>query len=289
MLFAMRSTDCLSRHRSGARLAITTRMITAAHTSADSVLPPPRTDATEESSVRQQRLCVVTGGSSGIGAAVCSLFVAGGYKVLSAARRGAHTDNENIVGLQVDLTDEEGISKVVSAVRQQLGECAQAIICLVHAASNYPSDTAQEVDSAGLERALRLNVTLPAQLTAEMLPLMARGSCVIFVGSTLSEKAVPGKLSYCTAKHAMVGLMRATSQDLLGSGVRALMISPGITDTPMVREAVRGHEAAFGDFVRELQGRLLEPDEVARVIWDAAQSSAINGVVIHCHGGQRER
>lgn len=63
-------------------------------------------------------------------------------------------------------------------------------VTLVHCASNYPSDSARAPDLAGLGGALRLNVEAPAELTARLLPLMAPGSSVLFVGSTLSEKAL---------------------------------------------------------------------------------------------------
>merc|ERR1712070_1220693 len=147
-----------------------------------------------------------------------------------------------------------GITKAVEAISCKLSNM-KTQVCLVHCASNYPSDSAGQPDGQGLERALKLNVSAPAEITAKLLPSMARGSSVLFVGSTLSTKAVAGKLSYCTAKHAMTGLMRATAQDLLWSGVHTALICPGITDTPMVRSAVAGQEEAFGAFVKDLQGR----------------------------------
>merc|ERR1711920_794431 len=108
----------------------------------------------------------------------------------------------------------------------------------------------------------QLNVKAPAELTARLLPRMAANSSVLFIGSTLSEKAVPGKLSYCTAKHAMLGLMRATAQDLLWSGIHTALICPGITDTPMVRSAVAGREKQFANFVEGLQGRMVSSAEI---------------------------
>lgn len=237
--------------------------------------------------VEGEALCVVTGGSSGIGAAICAHFQRrGGYRVLSLARRGG-PDVAEVEGVEADLASSSGVDKACEAVRKRLS--GRARICLVHCASNYPSDSAQEVDLPGLDGALRLNVTAPAELTSRLLPVMAEGSSVVFVGSTLSEKAVAGRLSYCTAKHAMVGLMRAVAQDILWSGVHTVLVCPGITDTPMVRQAVAEREEAFRSFVRELQGRQLDPDEVASVVWDVAQSPILHGSVIHCNGGQRER
>jgi len=233
----------------------------------------------------QPRLCVVCGGSSGIGAAVCARFVREGYQVLSLSRRPCSV--EGVESVIVDLADYEACGRCVEAVRAVM-DADSGRIHLVHCASNYPSDSVRKVDAPGLMLALTLNITMPSLLTSAMLPLMGRGSSILFVGSTLSEKAVPGKLSYCTAKHALVGLMRSVAQDLLWSGVHTSLICPGITDTPMVQPEV-GKEGAFQNFVRELQGRLIDPEEVAGVIWDTAMAPVLHGSVIHCNGGQRER
>eukprot|EP00929_Paragymnodinium_shiwhaense_P086194 TRINITY_DN46722_c0_g1_i1.p1 TRINITY_DN46722_c0_g1~~TRINITY_DN46722_c0_g1_i1.p1 ORF type:complete len:309 (+),score=62.71 TRINITY_DN46722_c0_g1_i1:64-990(+) len=233
-------------------------------------------------------ICIVTGGSSGIGAAVCANFVAQGCHVLSIARR-ACAEVAGVESVLVDLAGgAQALEAVVQAVRART-DGRKRRLCLVNNASNYPSDSVGAVDAAGLDRALQLNVTLPALLTSALLPFMAEGSSVIFVGSTLSEKAVAGKLSYCTAKHAMVGLMRSVAQDLLWSGIHTVLVCPGITDTPMVRNAVAGNEVAFEAFVKDLQGRSLTSAEVAEVICNAAKSPVLHGSIIHCNNGQKER
>mmetsp|Transcript_85703 Transcript_85703/g.170123 ORF Transcript_85703/g.170123 Transcript_85703/m.170123 type:complete len:269 (+) Transcript_85703:56-862(+) len=260
------------------------------------IVTPP-TAATDAAPTSLQRICVVTGGSSGIGAAVCGRAAGEGWRVMSVSRRpcGAQS-NLAISSVLVDLAGgadgpgaaEKAAEAVVEAVRAEL-QGTKAQIYLIHGASNYPADSAASVDLNGLSRALELNVTQPARLTTLLLPLMAPGSSVLFVGSTLSEKAVGGKLSYCTAKHAMVGLMRATAQDLLWSGIHTALVCPGITDTEMVRQATAGHEHAFAEFVSELQGRMLEPSEVADAIWNVARSPVLHGAIIHCNNGQKER
>jgi len=235
--------------------------------------------------VAPRKICVVTGGSSGIGAAVCAEFAANGYEVVCVARRPCPLASAKSV--LADLSSVDTAQASAEEVAQFLGEQAQ--VCLVHCASSYPSDAAQTPDVLGLHRALQLNVVAPSVLTARLLRHMAAGSSVIFVGSTLSEKAVAGKFSYCIAKHAMVGLMRATTQDLLRSGVHTVLVCPGITDTPMVREAIRGQETAFEGFASDLQGRMVTSQEVASIIADVARQPILNGTILHCNNGQRER
>ena len=65
---------------------------------------------------------------------------------------------------------------------------------------------------------------LPEHIEAELLPLMPSGSSVLFVGSTLSEKAVKGAFSYVVSKHAQLGMMRATCQDLMGRGIHTALV-----------------------------------------------------------------
>eukprot|EP00811_Abedinium_folium_P010438 NODE_19656_length_833_cov_3.873938.p1 GENE.NODE_19656_length_833_cov_3.873938~~NODE_19656_length_833_cov_3.873938.p1 ORF type:complete len:161 (-),score=63.64 NODE_19656_length_833_cov_3.873938:351-800(-) len=145
----------------------------------------------------------------------------------------------------------------------------------------------------------------PAVLTQALLPYMAPGSSVIYIGSTLCEQAVPGRLSYVTSKHALVGLMRATVQDLFGTGIHTACICPGFTDTPMLQSALRGTDAEGEqeEDARQVEerrrarqksiegmvsfGRLVRPDEIAAMIGTVSVSPAVNGTVMHLNLGQK--
>lgn len=262
------------------RLAALTAQVAAA----PAAVTPAAVAATGGGAPR--RLCLVTGGSSGIGEAVCARFAAEGFETVSISRRPSRL--QNVRSMEIDLAKPEGPKSAADAVLALLAG-GKAQVCLVHCASNYPSDSAQQPDLDGLDGCLRLNVTAPADLTAKLLPSMAEGSSILFVGSTLSEKAVGGKLSYATAKHAMTGLMRATAQDLLGSGIHTALICPGIAYTEMVRNAVAGKEEAFEAFVKDLQGRFVTVEEIASFMFDVSRTSVLHGTVLHCNGGQRER
>ena len=126
-------------------------------------------------------------------------------------------------------------------------------------------------------------------LTAGLRPRMAAGSSIIYIGSTLSEKAVPGRATYVASKHAIVGLMRSTTQDLFGAGIHTACVCPGFTDTEMLRPVLDA-DPALRDAVLKMVsfGRLLDPKEIADVVAFAAATPAINGAVIHANLGQRE-
>jgi len=85
----------------------------------------------------------------------------------------------------------------------------------------------------------------------------------------------------------MIGLMRATCQDLAGSGVHTACICPGFTDTEMLRAHVGDAVEAITGMVTA--GRLLKPEEIAELIRVCADSPALNGAVLHANLGQIER
>merc|ERR1740120_581275 len=89
----------------------------------------------------KRRLCVVTGGSSGIGEAICSRFVAEGYEAICVARKRSQL--EKVQSVEADLASDIGVSTAADAVLAMLAG-SQAQICLVHCASNYPQDSSRE-------------------------------------------------------------------------------------------------------------------------------------------------
>jgi NAD(P)-dependent dehydrogenase (short-subunit alcohol dehydrogenase family) len=96
-------------------------------------------------------------------------------------------------------------------------------------------DSVGDCSSDSLNQVMATNVIAVNSLNQHLLPLMPTSSSVLYIGSTLSEKAVSGSFSYVISKHAQLGMMRATCQDLMGSGLHTAMICPGFTDTEMLR------------------------------------------------------
>ncbi len=101
---------------------------------------------------------------------------------------------------------------------------------------------------------------------------------------------MPVEESYVISKHALVGLMRATCQDLATREIHTACICPGFTDTEMLRTHV-GEDSGVLDAIAAMNpfGRLIEPREIAESILFAAQHPVINGAVLHANLGQIER
>ncbi|MEZ4453673.1 MAG: SDR family oxidoreductase [Nannocystaceae bacterium] len=229
-------------------------------------------------------LAVVTGASAGIGRAIAERFVRSGHRVLSLARRPCPA--EGVESVLVDLVADAGVAAAIAAVRERAPEPTR--IHLVHNAAMLVDDSALALDPARFAATMRLNVQTPAELGAGLLPVMAPGSSIVFIGSTLSEQGVAGRLSYVASKHAVVGLLRATAQDLFGRGIHCACVCPGFTDTEMLRPLL-DRDPAVAEMIRGMVsfGRLLDPAEIAEVVAFAAATPAMNGSILHATLGQR--
>ena len=227
---------------------------------------------------------VITGASKGIGFATAKKFCDGGYRVINFSR--STPPDERIESYAVDLSD-PNIESRITALLDEHVESEE--ICLVHNSATMLNDTVRNSDAAKFVQALRVNLVAPQMLNRHLINKMQPGSSIIYLGSTLSEKAVANTFSYVTSKHAVVGMMRATCQDLSATGIHTSCICPGFTDTEMLRTHVGDDEAVLKSIASSSTfGRLIEPDEIATAIYYAAQNPVINGAVIHANLGQIE-
>lgn len=228
---------------------------------------------------------VITGGSRGIGLATCAYFVKQGYRAINLSR--SPSPLEGVVNIAVDLSEPDW--------PEQHGDTLLGIldgtheITLVHNAGLTINDTVSNLNAATLRRVLQINLVAPAQLNRLVLPQMTEGSSILYVGSTLSEKAVTGSCSYVTAKHGLVGLMRASCQDLAGRDIHTACVCPGFTDTEMLREHVGDGEVLKSVASGVTFNRLIEAGEIAATLYFCARNPVINGAVIHANLGQVER
>ena len=229
---------------------------------------------------------VITGASRGIGRAIAARFVARGARVINLSRGTSRLDG--VTNLTVDLGAVDFEQTLAGPLTALVAGCRRLV--LVHNAAGMSRDTARDVESTRLRNLLEVSLVAPAVLQRLLLPHMPRGSAIVYVGSTLSEKAVAGSFSYVVAKHAIVGMMRATCQDLMGQGIHTACVCPGITDTEMLRSHV-GSDSALLETLRAMtgEGRLITPEEIAHVIELASDHPVLNGTVLHANLGQRER
>ena len=228
---------------------------------------------------------IITGASKGIGFQVAKMAAEKSYRVINISRSdAAHASIENH---NIDLAAPDAADKFALLVEElQIG----GHITLIHNAAELKSDSAANTATADFRHTLELNVVAPHILNQILIPKMTQGSGIIYVGSTLSEKAVANTYSYVVSKHALIGMMRSTCQDLANTGIHTACVCPGFTDTEMLRAHV-GEDAEIIESLSTLStfGRLVTPEEIANTIVFAAENPVINGAVIHANLGQVER
>ncbi len=227
---------------------------------------------------------LITGASAGIGLHTAQRFISEGYTVVNLSRRRCPIDAVNHINCDLSAPGFlDNISNQLSPILQ-----ASEQLVLIHNAAMMNNDSAVETPSQSLREALEVNLVAPNTLNYFTIPYMKAGSAIIYVGSTLSEKAVPGSYSYVVSKHAMIGMMRAACQDLAGREIHTACICPGFTDTEMLRHHVPD-EAMDGIRAMSAYDRLIDPDEIAEALFWAANNPVINGAVLHANLGQVER
>lgn len=232
-------------------------------------------------------IAILTGASSGIGAAAARRFVDHGDTVINISRRQCPV--AGVETLATDFADEQSVANTCEQLVERLTAHEGTPVCLVHNAALMLKDRCDSTEDDDLRQVLAVNVVGINALNRALLPGMPRDSSVLYVGSTLSEKAVAGAFSYIVSKHAQLGMMRATCQDLMGRGIHTALICPGFTDTTMLRQHV-GHDEGVLDQLGTMNsfGRLVAPDEIADMIFWAHHNPVINGSVMHGNLGQVE-
>lgn len=231
------------------------------------------------------KIAIVTGASSGIGHSVANRFIEQGYKVINISRRPC--DISAVTNIKFDLSE---INKY-EELKNTIGELIEnnSIITLVHNAGLLLKDSVNNVDPQEFNRVMNVNVIAPSYLNTILIPYMRPGSSIIYIGSTLSEKAVPGSFTYVSSKHAVAGMMKATCQDLMGQEIHTCCVCPGFTDTEMLKTHVK-HDKEVLTHIASLNayGRLASTEEMADVVLFASATPVINGSILHANLGQKE-
>jgi NAD(P)-dependent dehydrogenase (short-subunit alcohol dehydrogenase family) len=213
-------------------------------------------------------------------------FLAEGYRVINLSRRSL--DIEGVLQLSVDMGRIDWLEGMAAEALSIAAESADEIV-LIHNAARQDSDTVATLAAENFAAVLQINLVAPQQLNAVLIPYMKPGSSILYVGSTLAEKAVRGCASYVASKHGLVGLMRATVQDLAGTGIHSACVCPGFTDTAMLRGHINNDPEVIAAITANVSaGRLIDPQEIADTLYFCARSPVISGAVIHANLGQIE-
>lgn len=232
------------------------------------------------------KLLIITGGSKGIGFATCQVFLDKGWDVINISRHPCPLNA--VTSIACDFMAENWVDNLKTELLPKLEKAEQ--IALVHNAALYAGGTMQETHAQILQDSLTVNVMAPLQLNQLLMPTLKKGDAIIYIGSTLSEKAVPGSMPYVVSKHALLGLMRSTCQDLDNTGIHTACVCPGFTDTEMLQTHLKQDPVTIAAVTAHVSARrLITPTEIADTIFFAVQNPVMNGAVLHANLGQIER
>ncbi len=209
---------------------------------------------------------LITGGSTGIGAATARRFVAAGARVAVVARRPEHLDvlagelGEGCSTVRADLGDPADLERVVPAAVAALG----GLDIVVNAAARADWMPFGELDRDTFQAMFALNVWAPYRLTqmARVHLLASEHPVVVMIGSVDAERPSPGAVAYGATKAALAASTVALAKEL--APIRFVQVNPGLVDTPMVADVLADIDAHGDRF--NLAGRFGRPEEIAGMI-----------------------
>ncbi|KXF49379.1 hypothetical protein AXA44_25005 [Rhodococcus sp. SC4] len=229
------------------------------------------------------RVAVVTGGASGIGAAVVERLRAAGTAVHVADLRPGPGH------APVDVTDTESVRALADRVAAENGRLDLIVHC-AGAVAVGAVDTQAKTAEDDWNRVFAVNVTAVWSVSRMLLPLMGEGGAIVTVASAAGVRPIAEMAAYVAAKSAAVGLSRSMALDLAPRGIRANCVCPGLVDTPLARAAQELRSPTESTGVAERRGYLVPRegtvDEIADVVLMAATNGYLTGSVIAVDGGR---
>lgn len=233
-------------------------------------------------------VAIVTGGASGIGAAIASRLHEEGCRVaiLDLSTAGA---DERFTAVAADVSDRASVDAAVAAVGDRLGRID---IVVNNAGIGAQGDVTQN-DDAEWAHVLSVNVTGIARVTAAALPWLRRSpsAAVCNIASIAATAGLPARALYSASKGAVLALTRAMAADFVTDGIRVNAVNPGTADTPWVSRLLASSSDASRERAaleaRQPHGRLVSADEVAEAVLYlvSPRSGSTNGTSLEVDGG----
>lgn len=226
-------------------------------------------------------VCIVTGGSYGIGDAVCEKFSAQGYTVMNLDIQANHAQSKAIHWLECDVSQAAQVSQAIQQTIQRFG----SVDCLVSNAGIHFSATIEDTSEEDFDRIFGLNVKGAIAATKAVLPQMKaqNNGVILYMASDQALIAKHNSFAYNMSKAALASMAKTTALDYAKYQIRANAICPGTIETPLYHQAIDRYVAQSGADIEQVHaeeaalqplGRLGQASEVAALTYFLATDQA---------------
>lgn len=240
------------------------------------------------------KVCLITGGDSGIGKAVALLFAKEGAAIaisyLSEDKDALQTQAEvealgqSCILIKSDLAKEANCKKTVDKTIKQFG---QLDILINNAALHWEADSLEDITTEQLTKTFYANFISYFWVTKYAMQYLKKGSCIINTTSVTAYRGSPKLIDYASTKGAIVSFTRSLAQNLVDKGIRVNAVAPGPIWTPLI--AASFDKKKISEFGSDSpMKRAGMPNEVAPCFLFLASDDAsyMTGQVLHPNGGE---
>ncbi|MFL5182576.1 MAG: SDR family oxidoreductase [Microvirga sp.] len=244
------------------------------------------------------KVCIVTGGGSGIGRATCLLFAKEGASVVVADKRQEAAEavaaegsaaGATMLPTMMDVSRDDDAQRVVHQTVEAFGR----LDVLVNNAGYGFAGTVVDTDEEAWDDLMAVNVRGVYLCSKHAIPAMAKngGGAIVNTASVVATVGIRNRAAYCASKGAVAALTRAIAIDHVAEGIRCNAVAPGTIDTPYFDEILRKSPVAADSRkaleARQLLGRLGTPEEIAAGILFLAsdESRFATGTILTIDGG----
>lgn len=249
----------------------------------------------------QNKVFVVTGGASGLGAATAEHLVRHGAKVVMVdmnvelGQSLAEKLGENASFQQVDVTDEAQVAAFYQALEQSHGQLNGLVNCAGVGPSAKVLGREGIHDLALFQRVLNINVTGTFNMLRFAADLISKyelqqneeeRGVIINTASVAAFDGQIGQSAYSASKGAVVAMTLPLARELAKNAIRVMTIAPGIMETPMLKGLAQNVQDSLGQMV-PFPPRLAKPAEYASLVGHIIENAYLNGEVIRLDGSIR--
>lgn len=243
-----------------------------------------------KSDVLKGKICLVTGGSRGIGKVICGEIIKqGGTSVSLSRSKGLRVDEiddsnleDNLIDIKCDITNDHDLKVVFKYIRGRFGR----IDCLVNNAGIEFNERIGMLDKSNTQKMIDVNLLAPLYIIelASKLMIRQRSGSIVNITSVVGEVGNAGQVVYSATKGGLIASTKSAAKELSTFNVRVNAVSPGLTVTDMLPE---GDQKFIEERKKGIKlGRLGHPEDVARLVLFllSDESSYISGQVIRVDG-----